>query len=93
MLNSGLLPPLFEEETNWFKVTLFHASLKEGGGDPIDTILGLFERKTEITSSEVRGALSVSKATAVAHITRLIDQGRVLKVGNGPNTRYKISGT
>jgi predicted HTH transcriptional regulator len=84
----------FIEGAGWFKVVL---NLVATGKDnyvlePEEALLNLFETKTEITSADLCTMLSVSKATALNVIDSMIHKGRILRVGKGPKTRYRIAG-
>jgi Fic family protein len=54
--------------------------------------MDLFLRKPSIKRPDVEKALSVSRATAVAFLDDLIKQGRIKRVGRGPQTRYEVVG-
>lgn len=43
------------------------------------------------TRQEVQRALEVSQSSAIRLLSELVDQGLIAKVGQGKNTRYKIS--
>ncbi len=84
----------FIEGAGWFKVVLnlVPTGKSIGIGEPVDIVIKLFEKNNEITSSAVCSALGVSKATAVSVLEGLIKDGRILRIGRGPKTRYRISG-
>jgi predicted HTH transcriptional regulator len=90
MKDSGLQAPLFEEGSQWFKVTLpmTRPEKPTAATDDADRVLELLETKHEIASSDVCALLGVSKATAVALLGRLIADGRLIRKGRGPKTRY-----
>jgi ATP-dependent DNA helicase RecG len=95
MADSRLPEPVFQEGAQWFKVTLYfsgHAEFAEHEQPPEKAILTLFETKSEISSADVRSLLKVSKATSVSFLDRLITDKKIVRVGKGPKTRYKISG-
>ncbi|MBF0431714.1 MAG: putative DNA binding domain-containing protein [Fibrobacteria bacterium] len=94
MAEQGLLQPQFEEGPNWFKVILRFtriADIEKGKGNPLETILSMFESASEVTSANVCKKLDVSKATAVSYLDKLMIQNKIRKVGKGPKTRYVLS--
>jgi ATP-dependent DNA helicase RecG len=85
--------PRFIEGTNWFKVTLpFPQPGAERNVPPEEIILAMFETSPEVTTAMVCKRLSISKATAVGIIKRLIQGGKIKRIGNGPKTRYAVTG-
>lgn len=93
MKEMGLLAE-FIEGAGWFKVILNLVATGNGSRvlEPEETVLKLFERNTEISSADLCAALSVSKATAVKVIDSMLHKGRIIRVGKGPKTRYRIAG-
>lgn len=93
MANKGLAKPRFIEGPNWFKVVLpFGPQNAVGAGEQSEpAILALFERESQLTSSDVCRALGVSKATAVGYLEKLRQKGRILRAGKGPKTHYIVS--
>lgn len=93
MRDSGLQVK-FIEGAGWFKVILYFVATGDSNSilNPEETVLNLFENKTEITSADVCTALDISKATAVGVINTLLNKKRLLRVGKGPKTRYRITG-
>jgi ATP-dependent DNA helicase RecG len=91
---SGLRPPEFEEGANWFKVTLRtdHRERPVAQGGVENVIMDLFLKKNSIKRPDVESALGVSRATAVSLLDNLIKQGRLKRVGRGPQTRYEVVG-
>jgi ATP-dependent DNA helicase RecG len=94
MQAAGLKPPEFEEGANWVKVTLRteKADQTSSLNNADDIIMDLFLRKPSIKRPDVEKALSVSRATAVTFLDGLIKQGRIKRVGRGPQTRYEVVG-
>jgi Fic family protein len=85
----------FIEGSGWFKVVLHLEPMgteATGPREPEQTVLQLFEERVEISSADVCKALSVSKATAVGVLDRLLHSGRIRRIGKGPKTRYRIRG-
>jgi predicted HTH transcriptional regulator len=57
-----------------------------------DQILILYNDRRDLTSTDVCRHLNVSRATAVAALSRLTQAGRLRRTGRGPQTRY-VMGT
>lgn len=90
MADFGLPAPVFEEGSQWFKVTLSMMP-KEKQASAMnyqELILEMIEKAPEISSSDVCSRLGVSKVTAVRLLGQLITRGLIKKVGRGPKTRY-----
>lgn len=92
MASGGHEAPRFIEGQLWFKVVLPFSKRESTGARPEEKILGLLETRTAISSNDVRSALKVSKATAVGVLERMIVKGSIVRTGNGPSTRYTVSG-
>ncbi len=91
--DAQLNDPIFEEGPNWFKVTLSTERIPMNvGSNTSEIILDLFGDSPSITSTDVMKALSVSKATAIAYLEKLIASNQIKRVGKGPKTRYFVLG-
>lgn len=82
----------FVEGTGWFKVVLHLTAHDEAVGEPEELVLRLFEDRGEISSSDVCELLNVSRATAVSVLDRMMHAHRIVRIGKGPRTRYRIAG-
>lgn len=93
MRDSGL-PAEFIEGPGWFKVKLGLIPTGTSVSPPTseEVVMNLFSSKAEITSADVCTALEMSKATAVAVINALLNKKRIIRVGKGPRTRYRVTG-
>lgn len=95
------LSPLFETSPHAFKLTLWNrnadprngpartaAPLTGAENDKGKAILSLLDTRDSICRSDVESALHVSQGSAVRYLRALLDEGRIVKQGNGKNSRY-----
>jgi len=61
-------------------------------GDPTNepTVESVLREHGEMLAGDLRAELGVSKSTLGRRLTDLLDQGRVVRDGNGPATRYRM---
>jgi ATP-dependent DNA helicase RecG len=52
-------------------------------------VLTLLQNQEEIAVKDVMSYLNTSRATAGRLLTKLVEQGLLLRVGRGPATRYQ----
>ncbi|MCQ2079289.1 MAG: putative DNA binding domain-containing protein [archaeon] len=80
------LKPRIEVSTSLFKVIL---PTTEKSSE--ESALGkLLESNEHITRSDLQEALGLTKFSAVQRINDLVAEGRIIKEGNGPSTRYRV---
>lgn len=83
--------PTFTEGPTWFKVSFYLEKFDDKVSNSAeDKIIKLANENNTFSSSDVCKLLSVSKATAVAHLDKLMALEKLEKIGNGPKTRYKL---
>lgn len=84
--------PFIEVTNNAFKITLPNTKAESQKGtvdrDPYDIVLRLFGEKKQIMRSDVEKELGVSYATAARILSRLVEQKRIVRIGNTRNTKY-----
>ena len=89
MLDSGLLPPLFKNSINSFRVTLLGEQFK----DLNDRQVQIWHQLQEVSQLSARQMLdmfeNVSRPTINNDIRKLIDTGLIRSRGNGSNTYYE----
>ncbi len=87
-----LVQPKFENVEGAFRVTLpnIHAQELSAEDKKYLPILKLFEKKIEITRSDVEEALGSGTTHAVNILKEMLDKGLIKKVGNGKLTRYVV---
>ena len=56
--------------------------------DQYDSVLRLFDGNKQLTRAEVEEKLGVSYATAVRILAKLVEQKRIIRIGNTRNTKY-----
>ncbi len=55
-----------------------------------EMILSLIKEKNELTAMEIAKELKLSKRTILYYLKRLIKQNKIIKIGSGKNTKYKL---
>ena len=83
--------PFIEVSSNAFKMTLPNmkfASKAGAEGDRCEQVLKLFEKSKQITRAEVEKALEISYTTAARILAKLVDQNKLMRIGNTRNTKY-----
>ena len=55
-------------------------------------ILSLLKRDNISTSGELSQELGISKVTVLKRLNKLILEGRIIRTGSGPSTRYSVTG-
>ncbi len=95
-----LVKPRIEVSTNAFKITLpnrnYAAKNTIQNGNDISSavrkqqaILRLFDVNDSITRKDIETTLNTSQATAVLLIRKMLEDGLLIRVGNGKNARYQ----
>ena len=83
--------PYIEVSGNAFKITLPNMKIAvkaEAESERCEEVLKLFGLTKQITRADVEKALGVSYATAVRILAKLVEQKRILRIGNTRNTKY-----
>lgn len=85
----GLLPPEVIEGTNFVKCILprVHADISQQSLE--DLILNLFKISNEIAIVDIIRQLDISRTTAGRALSKLMESGKLLRVGKGPTTKYR----
>ena len=60
----------------------------EAESERCEEVLKLFGLTKQITRADVEKALGVSYATAARILAKLVEQKRILRIGNTRNTKY-----
>ena len=88
----GTDKPFIEVSSNAFKITLPNmkviAEKVADDYDQYDSVLKLFDGNKQLTRAEVEEKLGVSYATAVRILAKLVEQKRIIRIGNTRNTKY-----
>jgi ATP-dependent DNA helicase RecG len=83
--------PIFESSPNAFKIVLpkygAKAMVKD---DREDEIIALIKKKGEIVRSDVEELLNVSPATATRLLTKMVENGKIKRVGSARSIKYKL---
>ena len=83
--------PYIEVSGNAFKITLPNMKIAvkaEAESERCEEVLKLFGLTKQITRADVEKALGVSYATAARILAKLMEQKRILRIGNTRNTKY-----
>ncbi len=88
----GTDKPFIEVSSNAFKITLPNmkviAEKVADDYDQYDSVLKLFDCNKQLTRADVEKKLGVSYATAVRILAKLVEQKRIIRIGNTRNTKY-----
>lgn len=85
----GLLPPIFKNMSNSFRVILLGEAFKELNERQV-IIWGKLQDKRQITSKECRELFpDVSRATISTDLNKLVSVGLILAKGSSTNTYYE----
>lgn len=83
--------PYIEVSGNAFKITLPNMKIAvkaEAESERCEEVLKLFDLAKQVTRADVEQALGVSYATAARILAKLVEQKRILRIGNTRNTKY-----
>lgn len=92
--NDCPLKPIFEVSDNAFKITLPNKNSdnkKSQLSEQEQAVVGLTQRKTEITRKDVEAMLKVSQTMSGRILNQLVRKGIFQTVGGGKNTRYILT--
>lgn len=91
---AGLRTPDILEGPNWVKVTLFRgpATSADATESILDECLHGVAALGSASAEQVSKHLGISSSTARRRLNALIEQGRLIRQGQGPATRYTICG-
>ncbi len=82
---AGLRPPLFEEISTRFRVTLFTLKVGIVVLDPKDlAIMTALRDPKGLLTSELAKSIGLSTRATRTRLSRLVDKGHVRELGNGP---------
>jgi Fic family protein len=56
-----------------------------------DNLLKLFKMREEVNISEVMQYLNISRNTATRKLNKMVESGKLVRVGKGPAVRYLLS--
>ena len=95
------MPPRIDHAPHVFKITLFNRNAAAPAGDVAasapppaasdrsEAILALFSENGTITREDVQARFSISAATAIRDLRKLVSAGKIVKDGSGPRTTYR----
>lgn len=85
----GLRPPVVKEGTNFVKCILPREASPGEKSDDEQLVLDLFRQGIEIARSDVVERLKIPKTTVGRLLNSLVEQGRLIRVGEGRSSRYR----
>ncbi len=83
----GLQTPQYEEQAQFFRVTIWQKKIQEDLAGKIENMLS----SQSMSASELSKGLDIHHNTALKHLKKLIVAGKVVKTGSGSRTKYIIS--
>ena len=83
----GLQTPLYEEQAQFFRVTIWQKKIQEDLTGKIEDMLV----SRSMSAAELSKKLNIHHNTALKHLKKLRVAGRVVKTGSGSRTQYIIS--
>jgi predicted HTH transcriptional regulator len=86
-----LKAPEFIEGTDSFKVIFHFLPSMEGKYMDEEVLLKLFLMREEVNISEVMYYLNISRNTATRRLKKLVESGKLKRIGKGPAVRYLLS--
>jgi len=63
---------------------------KKDSRDDFEQILTLFDIYSEITLEQIQKILSVSRTTATRRVNKLINLGKIVRIGKTRSTRFRL---
>jgi predicted HTH transcriptional regulator len=89
-LESGFSEPEFQEFGNMIRVTLFHKESSEEYISKEDmNILKLLNSRGPLSAHQITDAMDLSKRTILNKISKLIKNGKIVEISQGPNDPRK----
>ena len=89
LAQNGNPPLLFEASLDQFKVTFFRAQLERRNIDIKKLLEDYFETHETITRAELEMLTGLKRTSSKTFIRKLIDEGYIDKIGDGPSTCYR----
>ncbi len=83
----GLQAPQYEEQAQFFRVTIWQKKIQEDLTGQIESKLMM----RSMSAAELSDELNIHHNTALKHLKKLIAAGRAVKTGAGNRTKYGIS--
>lgn len=85
---AGIKKPMYFEDGDFVKIVFMFEPDTSSTNTQGESIIQLFNFKTEILISDVMKHLNVSRNTATRYLNSLIESGQIYRVGKGPSVRY-----
>jgi ATP-dependent DNA helicase RecG len=90
--NSGLRPPLFEEISHHFRVTLFREKIYDMPVTGVEkNIIATLSHKDGLSTQEIAGAVDLSTRQVRKYLITLIEKGKIIEIKrnlNDPEKKY-----
>ncbi len=88
----NLMPPEILEGTNFIKVILPRISAAIVDASDSDRVLDFIKLNAVVKRDDIIKKLAISRGTTNRLLSHLVDEKKIIRVGKGPATRYKIPG-
>jgi len=88
--NAGIKKPLYIEGADSVKLIFSFLPNEKPTSSDEERLLDLFQIKPEVKLSDVENYLNVSRNTATRKLSRLMDNGKIQRLGRGPAVRYVL---
>lgn len=91
LARNGMKPPIVRDSISMFSLT-FEKRAAAGEDDPAETIIAYLARNGASTSAEMSEALDVSRSTLNSRLRKLVEAGRVVRIGvkRSRNQKYRL---
>ena len=84
--------PVQQDQVGFIRALLAKANAKlhSNRQKKLDNLMLMAQKKRNITNDDVQKLLRVSDATATRYLVKLVEQGRLARVGNPRDAKYKF---
>lgn len=73
------------------KISLNNVTIQNNSKGDMDIIIKYIEKNGFITRINAQAIINKEKTTTLTILNKLVENGVLVKIGNGPSTRYKIN--
>ena len=73
------------------KISLNNVAIQNNSKGDMDIIIKYIEKTGSITRSNAQALINKEKTTTSTILNKLVENGVLVKIGNGPSTRYEIN--
>mgnify|MGYP002627967299 CR=1 FL=1 len=73
------------------KISLNNVTIQNNSKGDMDIIIKYIEKNGSITRINAQALINKEKTTTSTILNKLVENGVLVKIGNGPSTRYEIN--